>query len=90
MTQTELFSLPSDHWTWIAVRELPFPHSGFGFVACCGRCGSLTYTPRATYEQAWTDAERHHTDMSAGGNLAEAPGRAFRRQAAGLDPADPE
>lgn len=60
METYELFGLPSDHWTWIAVRELPWPHTGMGFVACCGRCGSLTYTPRATYELAWNDADLHH------------------------------
>lgn len=75
METYEMFALPSDHWTWIAVRELPFPHSGNGFVACCGRCGSLTYTPRATYELAWKDADRHHQENRDAYGLAQEPDR---------------
>jgi len=85
METYELFSLPSDHWTWVAVRELPWPHSGNGFVACCGRCGSLTYTPRATYEGAWDDCLRHHEVTRRAFSLMEDPGRLQRRQAAGSD-----
>lgn len=73
METYELFSLPSDHWTWIAMRELPWPHSGFGYVACCGRCGSLTYTARATYALAWDDALAHHASTRPGACLSEDP-----------------
>lgn len=80
METYELFDLPSDHWTWIAMRELPWPHRGFGFVACCGRCGSLTYSPRATYAVAWDDALRHHEAMRGGILSDEDPTRTKRAE----------
>lgn len=78
METYELFSLPSDHWTWVAVRELPWPHLGMGFVGCCGRCGSLSYTPRALYEQAWDDCDRHHQAKRPGSVLSPEPDKPRR------------
>lgn len=55
-----MFSLPSDHWTWIAVQEMPWPDDDYGYVACCGRCGQLRDSPRVTYAASWADAMAHH------------------------------
>ena len=85
METYELFSLPSDHWTWIAVRELPWPHTGHGYVGCCGRCGSLSYTPRATYEGAWDDCLAHHEETQRAFSLLEAPDGLQPHQGAGSD-----
>lgn len=73
METYELFDLPSDHWTWIAVQELPFPHTGFGYMPCCGRCGSLSPSVKATYALAWDDALAHHERVRQGGLLADPP-----------------
>lgn len=85
METYDLFDLPSDHWTWIAVHELPWPHSGFGFMPCCGRCGNLSPEPSATYALAWDKAFDHHKE-ERGGLLSEvSPGR-HRRSADASDP----
>lgn len=73
METYELFSLPSDHWTWIATRELPWPLQGFGFAACCGRCGQLKSSLRATYALAWDDALAHHDEQARSGLLSRPP-----------------
>jgi hypothetical protein len=73
METYELFELPEDHWTWVAMRELPWPHTGMGYVGCCGRCGSLTYTPRVGYAAAWNDCDTHHRERRGVGPLAPTP-----------------
>jgi hypothetical protein len=70
METYELFSLPSDHWTWVATRTLPWPLTGIGYVGCCGRCGELTRSLRQSYATAWEDCDSHHRSVQAGGILS--------------------
>jgi len=74
METYEMFSLPEDHWTWIAVNDLPWPHQGHAYMACCGRCGQLRDKLRATYEGAWHDAMAHHIEVRGLTVLPDQPG----------------
>jgi hypothetical protein len=60
MTTSELYSLPSDHWTWIAVVDMGHLIPSIGYRACCGRCGYVTSEIRGAYKLAWDDAMAHH------------------------------